>query len=307
MHTALFIPTYNAENYLARLLPALSNQTLRPDEVLIIDSSSSDRTVEICRSWGARVEIIPQQNFNHGGTRRLACDLLPEANVLFYMTQDAIPANQNSLSRLYEGLFIEKNIGLAYGRQIPHDNASILAQQSRAFNYPSASITKKLADAPSLGIKTCFNSDSFAAYHREALVEIGGFPRDVIGSEDAYVAAKMLLAGYSIRYESDAIVQHSHNYSILQEFRRYFDIGVFYGREKWIESAFGNTNREGIRFFFAEINALIKAKQGWQIPNTCLRTALKFLGYKLGQNEHHLILELKKIISMSPSYWKRLD
>lgn len=56
---------------------------------------------------------------------------------------------------------------------------------------------------------------------------MGGFPEDVIGSEDAYVAARMLLGGYAVRYATTAEVYHSHDYSVLEEFRRYFDIGVF--------------------------------------------------------------------------------
>ena len=304
MHTALVIPTFNAARYLDALLPALSKQRARLDTVLIIDSSSKDDTTARCKAWGARVEVIDSRTFNHGGTRELARRWLPEADVLIYMTQDAIPVDADALSNLRNALFSEADVGVAYGRQIPHEDASVLARQARAFNYPPHSRTKRLKDADKFGIKTCFSSDSFAAYRADALADIGGFPSDVIGSEDAYVAAKILLAGKAVRYEASAVVRHSHNYSLAQEFRRYFDIGVFYGRERWLRAAFGAANREGKRFVKAEMDALRAAGQSWRIPEAGLRTALKLLGYKLGFAERYLPTGLKRSISMFPGYWR---
>ncbi|VCW13919.1 hypothetical protein BANRA_01245 [Escherichia coli] len=42
-----------------------------------------------------------------------------------------------------------------------------------------------------------------------------------------YYTAKAILAGYKVAYVADAVVKHSHNYSPIDEFKRYFDIGVF--------------------------------------------------------------------------------
>lgn len=49
-----------------------------------------------------------------------------------------------------------------------------------------------------------------------------------------FYAAKAILAGYQVAYAADAVVRHSHNYKPLEEFKRYFDIGVFHAQEKWI-------------------------------------------------------------------------
>ena len=85
-------------------------------------------------------------------------------------------------------------------------------------------------------MKTAFNSNSFAAYRRKALKDVGGFPINTILSEDMYVTAKMLLKNWSVAYCADAKVYHSHNYTIWQEFKRYFDIGVFHAKEAWIRN-----------------------------------------------------------------------
>jgi rhamnosyltransferase len=303
MSVALIIPTRNAGAHLERLLPALALQTLQPDEFLVVDSSSRDDSVARLRDAGARVEVIEPGQFNHGGTRRWASQQVA-ADVLIYLTQDAIPATPDTFARIVGALHGEPDIGVAYGRQLPHADAGLLGAQARRFNYPPVSRTKRLADAGELGIKTCFSSDSFSVYRRDALEAVGGFPEDVIGSEDAYVAARMLLAGYAVRYAADAEVHHSHDYRLLEEFRRYFDIGVFYGRERWIGEAFGTASGEGLRYVKAELQAVLAAGALWRVPEVLLRTAAKLLGYRIGQGERYLDVGLKRRLSMFPGYWK---
>lgn len=303
MSVALIIPTRNAGAHLERLLPALARQTLQPDEFLVVDSSSRDDSVARLRGAGARVEVIEPSQFNHGGTRRWASQQVA-ADVLIYLTQDAIPATPDTFARIVGALHGEPDIGVAYGRQLPHADAGLLGAQARRFNYPPVSRTKRLADAGELGIKTCFSSDSFSVYRRDALEAVGGFPEDVIGSEDAYVAARMLLSGYAVRYAADAEVHHSHDYRLLEEFRRYFDIGVFYGRERWIGEAFGAASGEGLRYVKAELQAVLAAGALWRVPEVLLRTAAKLLGYRIGQGERYLDVGLKRRLSMFPGYWK---
>ncbi len=303
MSVALIIPTRNAGAHLERLLPALARQTLQPDEFLVVDSSSRDDSVARLRGAGARVEVIEPSQFNHGGTRRWASQQVA-ADVLIYLTQDAIPATPDTFARIVGALHGEPDIGVAYGRQLPHADAGLLGAQARRFNYPPVSRTKRLADAGELGIKTCFSSDSFSVYRRDALEAVGGFPEDVIGSEDAYVAARMLLSGYAVRYAADAEVHHSHDYRLLEEFRRYFDIGVFYGRERWIGEAFGAASGEGLRYVKAELQAVLAAGALWRVPEVLLRTAAKLLGYRIGQGERYLDVGLKRRFSMFPGYWK---
>lgn len=302
MRTSLIIPTRNAASHLDRLLPALRMQTLQPDEMLVVDSASSDDTVARFREFGARVEVIDARDFNHGGTRRWASEHVG-GDALIVMTQDAIPANAETFANLISELQLEPLNGVAYGRQLPHPGAGVLGAQSRHFNYPAASRTKRLDDAAQLGIKTCFSSDSFSVYRRSALSAVCGFPQDVIGSEDAYVAARMLLAGYQVRYAASAQVYHSHDYRLLEEFRRYFDIGVFYGREPWIRQAFGDAGGEGKRYVLAELHALREANALYRAPEVVVRSAFKLLGYRLGHLERHLPNALKRRLGMFSTYW----
>jgi rhamnosyltransferase len=303
MSSALIIPTRNAGPHLDRLLPSIAAQNLQPDHILVVDSSSSDNTVERFREFGAQVVVIAPELFNHGGTRYWASQQV-DVETLFYLTQDAIPASPDSFTKLHDELYAEADIGVAYGRQLPQPNANLLGAQARRFNYPELGYTKRMSDAKRLGIKTCFNSNSFSAYRKEVLISIGGFPNQVIGSEDAYVAARMLQAGHAVRYAASAEAYHSHNYSMLEEFRRYFDIGVFYGREQWIRSTFGSAGGEGARYLIEEFRALINAGALHLVPEVVLRSALKLLGYRLGKLEEHIPKGIKHHISMFPGYWK---
>lgn len=301
--TALILPVRNAGRHLDRLLPALAAQSLRPDEWLVLDSESSDDSKARLLAAGASVVSVRAADFNHGGTRRLASELC-RAEVLIYLTQDAIPADPDALRRLRDAVLAEDDIGVAYGRQLPQPDAGLLGAHARRFNYPPLSRTKRLADAAELGIKTCFSSDSFAAYRHAALKAVGGFPADVIGTEDAHVAGRLLLAGWAVRYEADARVHHSHDYGLLEEMRRYFDIGVFYGRERWIAEHFGRAGGEGRRFLRSELAAVRGAGQPWRQPEVLLRSALKLTGYRLGHAERWLPPALKRRLSLFPGYWK---
>ena len=303
IRTALILPVRNAGPYLDRLLPALAAQSLKVDEWLVIDSQSEDDSVARFRAAGARVITIDASQFNHGGTREWARQQV-KADIVIYMTQDAIPANCNTLLNIRDAILSNPAIAAAYGRQLPRPGSDVLEAHSRSFNYPGESRTKRLADAPELGIKTCFSSDSFAAYRSVVLDQVGGFPLDIIGTEDTYVAGKMLLKSWLVRYEASAEVHHSHHYTLLQEFRRYFDIGVFYGRESWIGEHFGKAAGEGRRFVISEFAALSKAGQNWRKPEVMLRVVLKLAGFRLGHLEMYLPRYLKRHLGMFAAYWK---
>lgn len=302
MKTAIVIPTRNAGPYLDELLPALSTQSLGPHELLVIDSSSSDGTPERLRAFGARVHSIDVDKFNHGGTRRLATGLVA-ADLYVFLTQDAIPTEPNSVATLVAAVAKGDDVGMAYGRQLARRDATPIATHARLFNYPERSEARQLSDAMRLGVKTCFCSNSFAAYRATALADVGGFPECVIGTEDTYVAARMLKKGWAVRYESGARVAHSHNYTLLEEFRRYFDIGVFYGREAWIGETFGKWGQDGWRYVRSELTYLRRSGHGGSVPEALIRNAFKLTAYRLGHVESYLPTAVKRRISMFPRFW----
>jgi rhamnosyltransferase len=296
----IIVPTLNAAKEWKRFAPALL-ACIHPKRVLIVDSQSTDGTVELALAAGFRVHSIPRERFNHGTTRQLAAHMLPESEILVYLTQDAVLADSAAISRLVSA-FDDPTIAAAYGRQLPRSGAGAIESHARRFNYSPASHIRDLRSRDELGIKSIFISNSFAAYRREALMKVGGFPQDVIFGEDTVTAARLLLSGDRIAYVAEAIVYHSHPYTCTQEFKRYFDIGVLHRREHWLLEKFGNTKSEGRKFVLSELFYLRQAEP-FQIPSALLRTGLKLLGYRMGGMERILPLALKTRLSMHKRFW----
>jgi len=296
----IIVPTLNAGELWQQWINAY-NQLVDKPECLVIDSSSSDDTVKLARDAGFKVEIIGKEKFDHGGTRNLGLSLTTSRYVIF-MTQDAIFADRNSVNNLLKP-FHDDSIAVVCGRQLPRENAGIFEQYSRYKNYPDHSAVRTYEDKSSLGIKTAFMSNSFAAYRRDVLESFNGFPDKQIFGEDMSVTAKMLKAGWKIAYNSEARVIHSHNYTMWQEFKRYFDMGVFHAREPWIREEFGGAEKAGLGFVASEISYLLK-HAFWRIPEGLLRTVLRYAGFRLGLAEHHIPLNIKRRASMSPGYYK---
>jgi rhamnosyltransferase len=275
-------------------------QTTRFD-VFIVDSGSVDGTRELAESRTDSVLVIPAGEFNHGDTRQMMVARNPNYDAYVFMTQDAYLDDARGIERLIAP-FCDDQVGAVCGRQLPHLDATPLAEHARVFNYPTVSRVKSMADAPELGIKTPFISNSFSAYRREALIEAGGFPKHVVLSEDMYVAAKMLIDGWKVAYAGDAVCRHSHNYTLMEEFRRYFDQGVFHAREPWIRERFGGAGGEGLRYVKSELRFLgFSRLHLW--PEALIRNALKLFAYKLGQKEKLLPIRLKRKLAMHKRDW----
>ena len=298
---AVIIPTLNAAHDWPSLVTALNAQGVPPEQILIVDSESDDGTPEAARICGYRVERISRAGFNHGGTRQWALQFFPSARIVVYLTQDAIPAKDDSIKRLVDS-FLDPGVGAAFGRQLPRRSAGPIEAHARMYNYPDHSGMRTLSSRETMGVKTIFLSNSFAAYRRSALEGVGGFPTDVILGEDTIVAARLLLRGWHIAYDSDATVYHSHPYSSLDDFKRYFDTGVLHSRESWMLEEFGTTSGEGMRFVRSELSYLAKHNPAL-IPESLWRTLLKFGGYQLGKLESKLSPALKRRISMHHRFW----
>ncbi len=304
MTISVIIPTYNAQNHLSGLLKRLKEQTVT-FELIIIDSTSTDDTITIVNKYADTIISIPQKEFDHGGTRTKAAKAA-SGDILVFLTQDALPCDNYAIEKILKP-FENPAIGAAYGKQIPYDDTSLFGKHLRYFNYLDTSYVRTLRDKDRYGIKTAFLSDSFAAYRKSALEKIDWFKDGLIVGEDSYAGSKILLKGYALAYCSDAKVYHSHSYTIIEEFRRYFDIGVFHKSENWILKTFGKAEGEGGKYIKSEFNYLLKQHAYHRIPEFFIRNGMKYMGYKLGQNYNCLPLKLVKKLSMHRLWWDKLS
>lgn len=276
---ALVVPTLNAGAGWADWLAALQSQDLAPSSTLVVDSASTDNTVAQARAAGLTVVGIRRQDFGHGKTRQWAVEQLdPAISRVVMMTHDAVLARPDALRTLLAA-FDDPHVGAAFGRQLPAANATPLAAHARLFNYPAQSAQTSLSQGH--GIKRAFLSNSFAAYRRSALEAVGGFPLAAQFSEDMYVGAKLILAGWTLAYQADATVWHSHNFSLREEWQRYRSIGLFHQQNPWIQAELGRAEGEGLRFVRSE-SAYLLRHAPHRLPEAWLRTAIKWHGYRTG-------------------------
>lgn len=287
MKISVIIPTYNPAEYFPQLLEALQKQNLKIWEIIIVDSSYSQFSQDLLREYTLDYVQIPQGTFNHGGTRTMA-GKKSQGDFLIYMTQDALPFDNHSLQRLIEPLLEDETIAATFGRQIAYPSATPFAAHLRHFNYPDHSYVRTFEDQQKFGLKAAFLSNTFAAYRRSALKEVGWFEEKILMAEDMCVSASLLMKGYKTAYVAEAKVYHSHNYTILEEFQRYFDIGVFHRQKSWILKTFGRPEKEGFRYILSEFFFLVSQKKFFLIFEFFIRNLFKYLGYKLGTIDKRL-------------------
>lgn len=226
MDISVIIPTLNAEHEIETLLIALDRQSIQPNEILVVDSASDDKTIELVQKHkGVRLLQIDRQDFNHGTTRDKA---LRESSGDFvcFLTQDTVPVSDDYLKRLVAPMVDDSDIALVSGRQLPKADARRFEQLVRGFNYPDSPSVRSKCDLEKLGIKTFFASDACSAYRRIAYLECGGFDH-VNTNEDMLMAAKFIASGMKVAYEPHAEVFHSHNLTPAQQFARNRAVGFF--------------------------------------------------------------------------------
>ena len=284
MRIGIVILTLNAGEGFAELLGNINRAAnICFCRKIVMDSQSSDDTVDVAAVNGFQVINVNRREFNHGGTRQRAAEILREdVDVIMFLTQDVVVSDKNCFSVLAQS-FADETVGMAYGRQLPHENASPLAVLLRKFNYPAESCRKTLADKERLGLKTAFASDTFAAYRTSALFAVGGFPPSANCSEDMYVAGKMLINGYAVLYNADAAVRHSHEFNLKTAWARYKAVGEFHAQEKWLAETFGKAEGEGLKLLKMQLDCAVKTGGMKLAARIILDDALKFAAYRAGK------------------------
>lgn len=304
MKVNLFIPTLNAGNLWKEVLDGVAKQTYPISRLVIIDSGSTDGTLDLINEGTCDLIQIDKKDFDHGGTRQMAAKAFPDADVFVFITQDAILAEPDAISVMVHSFEENPDLGLVYGRQLPHKNAKVLETHARLFNYPSESKVRSLEDAERYGIRTISCSNSFSAYRKTAFFEVNGFPIGSILGEDVLIAGKMLMNGWKLAYLSHSKIYHSHDYSAIEEFKRYFDIGVFHINNHWIFENFGRAESEGFKYLKSELTYTLKHNP-LLIPKCLIATGAKLIGYNLGLHYRSLPDRLRKSFSMTKAYWSR--
>jgi rhamnosyltransferase len=209
MNCSIVIRAYNEGKHIGRLLEGIRHQTVKDVEIILVDSGSTDGTVSIAESFGARVVRIPSDEFTFGrslnfGIRAATRELVVIASAHVY---PIYPDWLGSLLRPFE----DEKVALAYGRQRGPESAKYSEQQIFHQWYP---------DVSSLRQDTAFCNNANAAIRR-SLWEKNSYDESLTGLEDLAWAQWAQEQGYAIAYVAEADVIHVHNETARGVFNRY--------------------------------------------------------------------------------------
>ncbi len=301
-YASIIIPTKNAGGAFSETLKAVFSQEYSGGfEVIVVDSGSTDGTIDTAKNYPISVVTIKPDDFGHGKTRNLAAGLA-KGRYLIFLTQDAIPSTTKWLSKLI-GNFEEPTVAAVYGRQIPQKDTKPMEYFFLGSNYPSYRIVKQ-AEKGKTDINLIFFSDVNSAYRRE-LWEDQPFNEALIVSEESEFAKRMLVNGYKIVYEPEAPVYHSHNFSLRTVFQKYFDIGVSFSHFANDEYSIDKFTVQGLQYVCQEMKFLLGNGYVKWLPYAVLYDLAKFLGVMLGKKERWLPLRLKEYLSKHSYFWRR--
>jgi len=277
---SIIIPTLNGESTIGKLIESLKKQTIKPYEFIVIDSGSTDKTIEILKKQGIMPLSIKKQDFNHGKTRNKGASIA-KGDFLVFMTQDAIAYDEYLIENLLKPLENSNNMCVAsYARHIPYKGASPIEKFLRNFNYPPFKIIKSKKDVEKMGIKTYFFSNVCSAIIKDVFEEVGGFPENIPINEDMFFAYRLINKGYKICYEPKAKVYHSHNLSYLKKFLRYYNIGKSLGITKLYKEV--KYNGEGFKYLKEGLKFFVKEKEFLYIILFFSEVFIKYIAFHIG-------------------------
>lgn len=290
---SIIIPAKNESQHLGSCLEKVLGQDYgAPFEVIVIDSGSTDDTVDIVKGFDVRLHQIRPEEFGHGRTRNLGASLA-EGQYLVFLAAHAIPVHSGWLGHLIAELEPDDVAG-AYGRQVAWQSANPMEQFFLDYLYGEQSRVQTMTNGPLDMYTTLFSNVNCAI--KRSIWESYPFSETIVMSEDQVWSRQVLEAGYKIVYSSEAAVYHSHNYSLSSAFRRFFDSG-WSSEESYLPRRRGTTATMfggSLDYFFREIGFLLRSRNWRWIPYAGLYDGSKFAGLVAGR-WHRLL----------PEGWKR--
>lgn len=236
MKIDIICPLYNAEKDIERQFKQIQEQSIyeKINNIRYIVTASKDNTLDIVKKISkqnkkVRYKQIEVKDFNHALTRENEAKE-SDAEIIVYITQDIIIENRDWLEKLIQP--IEKGEAEAsYSRQICNDKDSI-EFYTRQKNYPGESIIKSKSDIDKLGINTFFYSDASSAIKSVVFRKLNWYDNKKLPTnEDMYIAHKLIMNNFKIKYCADSEVIHSHNFTLKETYSRYKTYGEFLKQE----------------------------------------------------------------------------
>jgi len=278
MKIDIICPLYNAEKYIENLHNSLLNQNISINCIKYILTECNDNTETILIKNKIDYKKITKNEFSHSLVREKAA-FESKADIIVFITQDVEIKNNNWLEKLVNPIIKDK-IAATYSRQI--SKYKNIEKYIREFNYPDESFVKTKKDISKLGLKTFFSSDASAAINRGIFVKLNGYDgKNLPISEDMYFSYKLITNGYAVKYCSDSIVYHSHNFTLKEIYERYKLTGKFFKENNYLDKY--GTNSSGLSLAKYVLKRIIQDRKFNLLFRFPFDMTARFIGMKVGK------------------------
>ena len=209
VEASIVIRTLNEAKHVGALFQGIHEQNYTDWEIILVDSGSTDGTVDIARQNGATIYHIPRDEFTFGRSLNLGCGKA-KGSYLVFASGHVRPTNNNWLRNLIEP-FGEPSVAMVYGRQRGTDSNRLSEVRDLQMNYAAASSI--LVNQP--------NGNNGNAAIRYDLWRRNPFDESLPGLEDVDWAKRIQKEGYRVYYAADASVYHIHEETLRQVYSRF--------------------------------------------------------------------------------------
>jgi L-ascorbate metabolism protein UlaG (beta-lactamase superfamily)/glycosyltransferase involved in cell wall biosynthesis len=209
---SIIIRTLNEDKYLESLLNSIENQKIELSatyEVIIVDSGSIDKTLEIAHRRNCRIIKISRDDFSFGRSLNLGCSVAA-GDIFVIISGHCVPYDNSWLQNLCNPI-INKKTKITYGRQIAGKSSHFSESQIFLKYYPEKNKFSEIS---------FFCNNANAAIDRNTWQNLR-YDEEITGLEDMELAKRFSMDGKKIIYVNDAIVFHYHNENWSQIMRRF--------------------------------------------------------------------------------------
>ncbi len=278
MKVEIICPLYNAEQYIEKLHDNIKKQKNVDFSARYLLTESKDNTESILKSKKLKYDKIKKEDFSHSFTRENAAKT-SKADIIVFITQDVEIEDENWLYYLVKDI-ISGEVSATYSRQITKFNN--LEKYTREKNYPEHSKIVSKEDIDTLGLKTFFFSDAASAIKKDVFKELNYYDGKKLPiSEDMYIAYKLITNGHKIKYCSDSVVYHSHDFKLRELYDRYKLTGKFFKQNSYLDQY--GTNSTGGSLAKYVLKRSIEEKNIKAIIRFPFDMGARFIGMKVGK------------------------
>jgi len=207
---SIVIRAYNEAEHLPSLFHGLKQQTIQPDEIILVNSESSDNTVDIAREHNCKILTIQKQDFTFGRSLNLGCKNA-NGDIIVICSAHCFPERRDWIEQLIAPFNLKKSIGMTYGKQRGLEQSNFSEKQLFYQLFPTIYPNKL----------EFFSNNANSAILKKVFEEVE-FDETLTGCEDIDFSKKIAKLNYETLYCPKATILHFHNETFEQIINRHY-------------------------------------------------------------------------------------